>query len=184
MKELYRFFIDAGADAVVGHHSHCFSGYEIYRKSPIFYSLGNFSFDREGETDSAWNLGYAVELIMAEHGIEFNIHPYKQGSVIPGIVMANRKGRKSIDEEIKALSSIITDDDMLQEHYSKMCALREKEYLAMLEPYCNLPLSWLKAHRMLPSLVSKSKKRLMLNLIRCESHRDILIWVLGKQLGL
>jgi hypothetical protein len=36
--------IDAGADAVIGHHTHVFSGIERYRKGVIVYSLGNFIF--------------------------------------------------------------------------------------------------------------------------------------------
>ncbi|NLE81679.1 MAG: CapA family protein [Rhodococcus sp.] len=34
--------IDAGADAVVGHHSHITRGIEMYRGKPIFHGLGNF----------------------------------------------------------------------------------------------------------------------------------------------
>ena len=41
-KNLYRYLIDNGADAVVAHHTHRFSGYEIYKSKPIFYGLGNF----------------------------------------------------------------------------------------------------------------------------------------------
>lgn len=36
--------VDAGADAVVGHHSHCLHGVEVYKDRPIFYSLGNTLF--------------------------------------------------------------------------------------------------------------------------------------------
>jgi poly-gamma-glutamate capsule biosynthesis protein CapA/YwtB (metallophosphatase superfamily) len=41
---LGRAFIDAGADLVVGNHSHNLHGVEVYRGKPIFYSLGNFIF--------------------------------------------------------------------------------------------------------------------------------------------
>lgn len=34
--------IDAGADAIIGHHPHWPQGIEIYRGRPIVYSLGNF----------------------------------------------------------------------------------------------------------------------------------------------
>ncbi|HRS79095.1 MAG TPA: CapA family protein [Spirochaetota bacterium] len=34
--------IDAGADAIIGHHPHWPQGIEIYRGRPIIYSLGNF----------------------------------------------------------------------------------------------------------------------------------------------
>jgi poly-gamma-glutamate synthesis protein (capsule biosynthesis protein) len=36
--------IDAGADAVIGHHPHVLQGIEWYKKGIIFYSLGNFAF--------------------------------------------------------------------------------------------------------------------------------------------
>ena len=39
-----RKFIDAGADAVVGHHPHVIQGIELYRGKTIAYSLGNFAF--------------------------------------------------------------------------------------------------------------------------------------------
>lgn len=34
--------IDAGADAVIGHHAHILRGIEIYRGRPIYHGLGNF----------------------------------------------------------------------------------------------------------------------------------------------
>lgn len=41
-----RALIDAGATAVIGHHPHVAQPVETYRGRPIFYSLGNFVFDR------------------------------------------------------------------------------------------------------------------------------------------
>ncbi len=42
-------FIDAGADAVIGSHPHVLQGIEMYQDKPIFYSLGNFIFNRNIE---------------------------------------------------------------------------------------------------------------------------------------
>lgn len=39
--------VDAGADAVIGHGPHELRGIEIYKNTPIFYSLGNFLFETE-----------------------------------------------------------------------------------------------------------------------------------------
>jgi len=39
--------IDAGADAIIGHGPHILRGIEIYKRKPIFYSLGNFIFQNE-----------------------------------------------------------------------------------------------------------------------------------------
>ena len=40
-----REYLDAGADAVIGAHSHCLQGMEYYDGKPIVYSLGNYWFN-------------------------------------------------------------------------------------------------------------------------------------------
>ena len=47
-----RRLIDAGADAIIGHHSHTAQDVELYRGRPIFYSLGNFIFDLDRPLNS------------------------------------------------------------------------------------------------------------------------------------
>jgi len=42
-----KLYLDAGADAVIGSHSHCLQGMEYYDGKPIVYSLGNFWFNRK-----------------------------------------------------------------------------------------------------------------------------------------
>lgn len=42
--KLARQLIDAGADLIIGHHSHTMQPYEVYKGKYIFYSLGNFCF--------------------------------------------------------------------------------------------------------------------------------------------
>lgn len=40
-------YLDAGADAVIGAHSHCLQGMEYYDGKPIAYSLGNYWFNEK-----------------------------------------------------------------------------------------------------------------------------------------
>ncbi|TCO79438.1 poly-gamma-glutamate synthesis protein (capsule biosynthesis protein) [Marinisporobacter balticus] len=46
-KEMAHKAIDCGADLVIGHHPHVLQGVEKYKDKLIFYSLGNFIFDRQ-----------------------------------------------------------------------------------------------------------------------------------------
>lgn len=48
----YKRLCDIGVDVVVGHHPHVPQGYESYKDSLIFYSLGNFYFDTPGFVNS------------------------------------------------------------------------------------------------------------------------------------
>ena len=115
MKETYRFFVDAGADAVVNHHQHCFSGYEVYKGKPIFYGLGNFCFDWEGRRNSIWNQGYAITLTFSEK-VEHEIHPYVQCDECPAVCLQDNGHYKT---SIKKLNEIIADDRKLEERFSK-----------------------------------------------------------------
>ena len=40
-------YLDAGADVIIGGHSHCLQGMEYYDGKPILYSLGNFWFNNK-----------------------------------------------------------------------------------------------------------------------------------------
>jgi poly-gamma-glutamate synthesis protein (capsule biosynthesis protein) len=67
MVELARDIIDAGADAILGHHSHVAGSVEVFRNRPIFYSLGNFSFGHQHE---GWDGGLLARLTLTASGIE------------------------------------------------------------------------------------------------------------------
>jgi len=46
-RELAHLMLDAGADIIAGHHPHVIQGVEKYNGKYVFYSLGNFVFDRQ-----------------------------------------------------------------------------------------------------------------------------------------
>lgn len=63
-----RLLIDAGADAVIGHHPHVIQTEEIYQGKAIFYSLGNFIFDQRTPETSK---GLIVELQFENDSMQF-----------------------------------------------------------------------------------------------------------------
>ena len=168
MQELYRFFINVGADVVINHHQHCFSGYEIYKGKPIFYGLGNFCFDEMGSTGGLWNEGYFVILTFDEV-ISFSIHPYNQCDKEPRVAMLPLS---AFDERIKVLNRAINNSEALAEkvkEYFDSC-YRQSSYI--FEPFMNKVYTSLRYRGIMPSLVSKKRKVLAIDFIGCESHRD------------
>lgn len=115
MKETYRFFVDAGADAVINHHQHCYSGYEVYEGKPIFYGLGNFCFDWKGKRNSIWNYGYMVKLSFNNDNIEYEVIPYCQGNEKPGLEVLTNKEEFLIS--ISELNKVIANDVQLKEKH-------------------------------------------------------------------
>ncbi len=180
MKELYRFFIDSGADVVINHHQHCFSGYESYNGKPIFYGIGNFSFDRSGKRNSIWNEGYMVMLYFETDKIEFELIPYVQGDERPGIEIL--KDRTKFDIMVAELNTVISNDVQLQEKHQEWMAKTSKRYKLALELYTNKYLEALYMRGLLPSLISKKKKLRLLGYIKCEAHLERLINVLKNSI--
>jgi poly-gamma-glutamate synthesis protein (capsule biosynthesis protein) len=183
IKKTFHFFAEAGASAIFLHHAHCYSGYEIYKGTPIFYGLGNFIFDKPLKRNQPWNYGYAVELNLTGNLI-FNIIPYDQCGKNIGITLLNDKEKQLFNYNIERLNSIIMDDEKLSMEFEKYCKRVKKVYFSHIEPHSIKLLHSLRNRKLLPSLLSKKKKTLYLNLMRCESHRDVLINLLDSREGL
>lgn len=173
MKELYRFFIESGADAVVNHHQHCYSGYEEYFGKPIFYGLGNFCFDKKKPmNDILWEDGFMVELFLGEK-IEFCLHPYSQCKEDKPFV--NIKGDSSdFSNNIIHLNKIINNDLLLQQHFENWVKKKGNIAKDILVPYSSKLGKKLYSMNLIPSFVSNRSMRQLLAHIQCESHRDIL----------
>lgn len=56
-----RLAINLGADAVVGHHPHVISAFEVHRGRPIFYSVGNFAFGSGNSRAEGLLLGFRFD---------------------------------------------------------------------------------------------------------------------------
>lgn len=177
MKEIYHFFIDAGADAVVNHHQHCFSGYEIYKDRPVFYGLGNFCFDWKGRRNSIWNKGYAVTLFLGEK-VDYEIYPYLQCDKDPAVIIQDKV---SFESEIKKLNNIITDDRLLEDKFTEFANKKKQDFLYTLSPFDNRYIAALNRRGIPKSLYREKKLYAVKNLIWCESHRDVLMKILNQE---
>lgn len=178
-KELYRYYVDAGVDAVIAHHTHCFSGYEVYKNKPIFYGLGNFVYDNPAKTNTDWNQGYVVKLMLNDK-IDFEIIPLKQGNEVPGVFRLSEEETVLFNLKINGLCATIANDIELEKAFVGYCKSVENMYDAFIEPYWGRYIHKLKTLGLFPRLLNNRKKLLYLNLIRCDSHRDVLLRMLDK----
>jgi poly-gamma-glutamate capsule biosynthesis protein CapA/YwtB (metallophosphatase superfamily) len=179
IKKVLHYFVDAGATAVISHHTHVSSGYEVYKNAPIFYSTGNFCYDTKAAPNLEWHYGYAVRLILGSK-VEFEIIPFVQNLLKPGIHMLDETEKQRFFKRIDELNSMISDDQLLASKFDEYCSENAYRYDLLFEPYRNKVLAYLRKRELIPSLMSKRKKRLFLNIIRCESHRDLLLGYLEK----
>lgn len=180
MKRLYRWFVDLGVDAVVGHHTHCFSGYEIYKGKPIVYSLGNFIFD-SGKRQSSWNVGAAVVLSFSDTGIIMRLLPFTQCDDVVGVKLFDENKTDIWLEDENRRSEQIQDDKFLKKSFEEFAAKLSNQYRSFLEPNNSTLILAAKNRGLLPRKIKGKKRLLVWDIIRAEAHRDILLTILSKE---
>ena len=173
MQETYRFFVDAGADVVVNHHQHCYSGYEEYNGKPIFYGLGNLCFDRS-KRNSPWNEGCVLDLTFSDKGATYKLIPYHQCDAEPRVVLYNEIEKREFDKDIVNLNKIIANHEKLTASYNQLKSSTRMKYRAYFEPYKSRVMRFLFRKHMLPSFMRR-KYTIIYNFIQCESHRERLL---------
>jgi poly-gamma-glutamate capsule biosynthesis protein CapA/YwtB (metallophosphatase superfamily) len=74
--------IDAGADGIIGHHSHTVQSIEIYKEKPIYYSIGNFIFDQSKPINTK---GIMVRIEIEKSSVKFDTIGFKIKNCVPQI---------------------------------------------------------------------------------------------------
>lgn len=184
MKKRCHFYADLGVSAIVCHHIHCYSGYEIYHNVPIFYSLGNFFFYKKNKTHSyLWTTGFFVQFKIDENKMDFQLFPYVQCRENAIVSMMDDKERKRFEKKIEEINHIISDNKLLQKQYDCWLNKKWRDYIAILITWGNRYYKVAYRKKILPALISKSNAIQLLNNIRCESHNDLMKLSLEKYIN-
>lgn len=174
MQEQYRFYADQGADLVVGHHTHCISGYEVYNGTPIYYSLGNFLFTKNSNY-STWYTGIILEVHIINGKLSTNIHPIHQAKNTYKLELLQKGQKEKIIKNIEEYNSILSDKKELNRAWMDFINSKSEQYSNYWSPLSFIHFSYLKGllRRLKIRLTNKKGLALYLNLMRCEAHSDI-----------
>lgn len=172
MKQTYHWFADLGADVIVNHHQHCYTGYEIYCGVPIFYGLGNFCFDWNGRRDNLWTEGFLLDLKIQDT-ISFELIPYIQCREEAIVREMSESEIRNFNNRINTLNHIIADDELLKNVVRNYYSDSISDCEIMMGNFSdNRIVRWLKRKGILSSSVSKERRNVLIDYIFCESHRD------------
>jgi len=184
MVKLYRFYAECGVNALICHHAHCYSGYEIYQDVPIVYSLGNMVFTKNNKSPE-WYQGQLVILeIEVGSPVELNLIPIEQSNDFHVSLMEKDSKNKAL-QKVQYFKSIIEDNDILQKEWLKFVNNKSR-ILDVIFPISFLSGKYLRnIFRKLginKKFINKDYIKYIINYFRCEAHRDIMLELLKKQL--
>lgn len=155
-RERYKYFCELGVNIVLGHHPHVPQGYEKYKNSYIFYSLGNFYFNTAGHqnnTNDSFSLILEIEEKIISN-IKFIYHKMKNQ-------ITNYTEENEVNFNINDLNNI------LHNNYKKhVDALVEEYYDAFYLTYYKNALNY-------TGPMNQNKGLLLLHNIRIDTHRYV-----------
>lgn len=106
-------FIEAGADVIIGGHTHCLQGFEYYNGKPIIYSLGNFWFN-----DKKLDTGLSQVVIHTDtNQIDFRFLPCIQQGCVTSLVEDDQEKQRILTfmQEISAPGVMVDSDGYVRE---------------------------------------------------------------------
>ena len=182
IKSLFKSFIDAGASVIIGNHTHCPQGIEKYNEGLIFYSLGNFAFDKpvsekvnnkqkikniikkligykSKKSFDFWNIGYGVSIDIQENNINYEVVPLKYTNSTIDLL----NNQSEFDNYLKEISLIINDRTKYDELWDSWLYARKNNILNIIDNI-NYTKIYTGEQSVLP----------FRNLLTCESHLEVL----------
>jgi poly-gamma-glutamate capsule biosynthesis protein CapA/YwtB (metallophosphatase superfamily) len=185
LRKLCRYCITRGADAVICHHTHVPGAYEIYKNKPIVYSLGNLIFDHPSPPEG-WNEGYVVKLDYNINDMKlsnFKVLPYTQSVDQGGLYRMSGTDETVFFKKMAAYNKILNDEDLYIKAWNDFCE-NEKNTLLM-KHFSPVHFRGMRKFGKIINpelffLPTKKNRLVKLNLIRCESHLELLQNVLSK----
>lgn len=185
VRKLCKHYAACGASLIVGHHPHVVQGHELINGTMIYYSLGNFIFDSSALSASTSNgalleveLSDDMPLITTLHPLEFDSKT-ETWDLVAGIA------KEKLLHRNEELSRILVKPEEYKAVWEAFIEDESRRYLTYLSPFRYIK------NRMLRGFINrvlkyrpgnKSYYGTLLNLIRAESHREVLMQVLEREL--
>jgi len=170
LKELCKNLIHYGASAIICHHTHIVSSYEIYNTVPIFYGLGNFLFDTDSSKKSY--IGAVVKIAFSQNkAVNFEMQSFKFDKTIPSLYELDAKEKDDFSKRVNQLCEITRNNDLLNMIWILYTSEKYKYYYA----------PNLRRFRSSLFLSKEKKNKTLLHFLKNESHAEIIMEGLMQQ---
>lgn len=180
-----RFLVQAGASAVVCHHSHMVGTLELYRGAPIVYGVGNLLFDPIAPKSEEWHRGCLVELGIDANGVfSCGISLFEQFLREPAIVNLPDAAVREMIDKVLQRAMALKDPEQLEREWQSFCRAHRDKYLVGLRSPVLFP-GVARVFRTYPYLMKilllGSARNRLLNWLRTDSHREAIETILEEE---
>lgn len=171
-----RAMVRAGADLVLCQHSHCIGTQEQYQGATILYGQGNAIFGRRQK--ERWDTGMLVTVDLTEEAKTVSYRVFEAGQTGISFVFDERNTARL--QKLAEQSACLNDPIKLKQKWDAFCETQTAEYLPQLLCWGRVggKLNRVLKGKPMKLLVSRKKKMITMNLVRCDAHRDVVQTIL------
>jgi len=183
LQQTCRYLVELGSDLVLCQHSHIVGCYEEYRGGYIVYGQGSFICDG-ADKPIFWHEGLliSIDLKMGESP-DFCVVPLVQSEGgKPGARLMKGERLLNFQQELQYRCKEIMDPSVVDQNWDEFCEQQRVEYLRRFGALHRLFRLLDRYTGYIQYLLGRRRIRLdQLNLVRCESHREVLINLLSRE---
>jgi len=178
LRSICRKMVESGADVVITQQSHCIGTKEEYLNGEILYGQGNTVFGYK-RNNNDWNHGLIVQLVIDSDSLKVNYVPIEaiEGG---GIDLMKDNLKEQVMRGFKKRSDKIYQKEFIEKEWVRFCNSKKSIYLGHLFGF-NRYLIFLNRklnNKIIDIYFSRRKKMIVHNLVRCESHHEVLETIL------
>ncbi|WP_272914068.1 CapA family protein [Ornithinimicrobium cerasi] len=173
LRDELRFLAEVGADAVIMHHNHMPSAYEVWAGVPIAYGIGNFQFAM-ANPHSEWHEGLLAGITFEESGARLSLTPVVTSESFE-VSLACGADKERILNQVEGYKQQVTSDVALRALWDEFCSGTGKALLRVaLQPTSSRG-SALIVEAWISHMARHPENLLVLtNVMQCESLRDLI----------
>lgn len=170
------FYIELGIDLICVHHAHCFTGMKVVKGKKIYFGLGNFFFSNFAEKHQGANIGIGVEVSLKNDKL-FS-RPFFLKSSSESVRFLKGEEERVYQKQFDTFSEVLNNEEALKERQDSILTKLSQNYLNYINPVYR-PNRFI---RHLNKFLTKRKLKILYNLVRNESHREMLLLSIKKYL--
>ena len=181
-QRICRRMVEKGADVVLAQHSHCVGSFEYYKDGFILYGQGNLIFD-SSETP-CWDNGLLFSLTLKGESKDIDLIPVVRKENC--IRIAKPTEKEKILNDLDDHSIRIADENYVSELFEKECN-SVYDYLSIfggraVNNRIFRLFNKITNNGLMRKTYTKNQLLTILNLIKCETHRESIVSSLEKRL--
>ena len=180
-----RKLVESGADLVLCQHSHCIGTEEKYKEGTILYGQGNAVFGYRPD-DEGWNNGLMVEVLLrkkAQPEVEIKYLPISACET--GVDLLSETESLKVIESFVSRSKKLSDPEFIKRNWRSFCDEKKALYFPLLFGLGRIlnKLNRILRNRIVELFLSKERRRITMNIIRCEAHLEVTETILQDSLA-